>query len=247
MDDIKPTTPPETMAENKPDSVTVEPISPVTPPTDDSATASPTPLSLTPDPEPKKLKQGRLKSTLSTLAILLIAPLLALAITAYIFQSYEVDGPSMQTTLQNHDRLIIWKVARTWSRLTHHDYLPKRGDVIVFVKRGLYEDNSSREKQLIKRVIGLPGERVVLKDGKVKVYNAANPNGFDPDTTLPYGKVITTTEGNVDITVPAGQVFVCGDNRANSLDSRYFGPVPAHDIVGQLVARILPIGQAEKF
>ena len=115
---------------------------------------------------PKLEKQSMLRSALSTIAILLIAPLLALTITAYIFQSYEVDGPSMQSTLQNRDRLIIWKVSRTWSRLTHHDYIPKRGDVIVFIKRGLYENNSTKEKQLIKRVIALPGERVTVKDGK---------------------------------------------------------------------------------
>ena len=195
----------------------------------------------------RSTKSGKLQSVISTLAVLLIAPLLALAITAYILQSYEVDGPSMQTTLQNHDRLIIWKVARTLSRITHHNYVPNRGDVIVFIKRGLYEDNGSKEKQLIKRVIGLPGERVTVKDGKVMVYNSVHPDGFSPDATLPYGKVIQTTEGNIDVTVPAGEVFVCGDNRANSLDSRYFGPIPTKDIVGKLAARILPLGQAEKF
>jgi signal peptidase I len=198
-------------------------------------------------PRPLITGPSRLRSVLSTLSVLLIAPLMALAITAYIFQSYEVDGPSMQTTLHNQDRLIIWKVSRTWARLTHHDYVPGRGDIIVFIKRGLYEDNSSKEKQLIKRVIGLPGDRVTVKDGKITIYDTAHQDGFQPDKTLPYGKVITTTEGNVDLIVPAGEVFVSGDNRANSLDSRYFGPVPASDIVGKLVVRILPFDSAEKF
>lgn len=192
-------------------------------------------------------KSHKLRSVLSTIAVLLIAPILALTITAYVFQSYEVDGPSMQTTLQDHDRLIIWKVSRTWARLTHRDYLPGRGDVIVFIKKGLYESNSTKEKQLIKRIIALPGERVTVKDSKVTVYNVAHPDGFVPDATLPYGTAITTTEGNLDLTVPAGEVFVCGDNRGNSLDSRYFGPVPLHDIVGKLVVRILPIGNVKKF
>ncbi len=197
--------------------------------------------------QPPLPQRSLLKSALSTIAILLIAPLLALTITAYIFQSYEVDGPSMQTTLQNRDRLIIWKVSRTWARITHHDYIPKRGDVIVFVKKGLYENNSTKEKQLIKRVIALPGERITIKNGKITVYNAEHPDGFDPDKTLPYGSVISTTEGNIDKVVPAGEVFVCGDNRANSLDSRYFGPVESRDIVGKLIARILPLSEAEKF
>lgn len=192
-------------------------------------------------------KHSRLKSILSTIAILLIAPLMALAITAYVFQSYEVDGPSMQTTLQNKDRLIIWKVARSWARLTGHDYIPKRGDIIVFIERGLYEGDGTKERQLIKRVIALPGERVKIADGKVTVYNKDNPDGFSPDETLPYGKVISATDGNIDQTVPAGEVFVCGDNRANSLDSRYFGPVAAKDIVGKLAARILPLNNVDKF
>ena len=204
--------------------------------------------SFPPPPEPpKKSRSHALKSAFSTLAILLVAPLLALTITAYIFQSYEVDGPSMQTTLQNRDRLIIWKVGRTWARITNNAYIPNRGDVIVFVKKGLYETDSGKEKQLIKRVVALPGERVTVRDSKVTVYNKEFPNGFNPDTTLPYGKAITTTEGNIDVTVPAGEVFVCGDNRSNSLDSRYFGPIPAEDIVGQLIARILPLSEAERF
>src|SRR5882762_2580960 len=66
-----------------------------------------------------------LKSILSTIAILIIAPLIALTLTAFVFQSYEVDGPSMETTLQNHDRLIVVKVPRTFARITHHSYIPK--------------------------------------------------------------------------------------------------------------------------
>ncbi len=200
-----------------------------------------------PPPPREEPKSSKIKSVLSTLAVLLIAPILALAITAFVFQSYEVDGPSMQTTLQNHDRLIIWKVSRTWARLTHHDYTPQRGDVIVFIKRGLYEDSSTKEKQLIKRVIALPGERVTVKEGKVTVFNAAFPEGFSPDKTQPYGSVITTTEGDINLTVPAGEIFVCGDNRSNSLDSRYFGPVPQRDVVGKLVVRILPLANVKKF
>jgi signal peptidase I len=257
MDDITPTpTAPDPSLQPTPVTPPAPPEAPTAVTGSMVAEAAPTqvnnnipaaPVVTPPAKAPKEAKGGKLKSILSTVAILLIAPLLALTITAFIFQSYEVDGPSMQSTLQDHDRLIIWKVSRTWARLTHHDYVPKRGDVIVFIKRGLYEDNGDKEKQLIKRVIALPGERVTVKEGKVMVYNTQHPDGFDPDTTLPYGGVIKDTDGNVDVTVPAGEVFVCGDNRSNSLDSRYFGPIPTHDIVGKLAARILPIGEAEKF
>jgi signal peptidase I len=187
------------------------------------------------------------RNVVSTLAVLLIAPLVALLLTAFVFQSYQVDGPSMETTLNNNDRLIVWKAPRTWSRITRHAFIPKRGDIIVFVAHGLGDLNGNPDKQLIKRVIGLPGERVVVKDDVLTIYNKAHPHGFHPDATLPYGKVITETQGDINEVVPKDSVFVCGDNRDNSLDSRAFGPVASKDIVGKLVMRVLPLDQAKRF
>lgn len=188
------------------------------------------------------------RSALSTIAILLAAPAIALLLTTFVFQSYEVDGPSMETTLQNSDRLLVWKLPRTLARINKQAYIPQRGDVVIFIKRGLYETGGTKEKQLIKRVVGLPGDRVVVSDGKITVYNTENPNGFNPDLNHAYSSNISTyTSGNVDITVPSGEVFLCGDNRPNSLDSRAFGSVPAGDIVGRLSARIFPISKYKTF
>lgn len=194
-------------------------------------------------------KQGRLGGIVSTLAVLIIAPLVAFFLTSFVFQSYQVDGPSMQTTLQNNDRLLVWKLPKTWSRVTGHHYVPKRGDVVVFVERNLPDINEPAGKQLIKRVIGLPGERVVVQNGSVTVYNKENPDGFNPDETLPYGEVISETPIDVDTTVPAGHIFVMGDNRPDSLDSRSaaVGPVNLDDVVGKLVIRVWPINNAKVF
>jgi signal peptidase I len=200
-----------------------------------------------PAESPAPPKGNKIKSALSTILILLAAPLIALSIINFIFQPYQVDGPSMQTTLFHNDRLIIWKVSRTWARITKHDYIPHRGDVIVFKLRGSLEPGTNKEKQLIKRVIALPGERVVVKDNEVTVFNSENPEGFNPDEIYEYGKVIKDTARDTDVTVAAGQVFVLGDNRGNSEDSRMFGTIPAEDIVGKLVARILPLKEAERF
>ncbi len=198
-----------------------------------------------PAPVQRDNKEG-LKSILATLGLLILAPLLAIFLTSFIFQSYEVDGPSMETTLYNQDRLVVVKLQRTWARLTGHDYLPNRGDVIIFNQpSSSLEGNSKR--QLIKRVIALPGERVVITNGYVTVYNKENPNGFSPDKTLPYGQVIGQTEGEVDMTIPDNEVFVLGDNRGNSLDSRYFGTLPANDIVGKLGLRVYPFNQTKVF
>jgi signal peptidase I len=155
----------------------------------------------------------------------------------------------MLNTLQNGDKLIIWKVPRTWAEVTHHPYIPKRGDIIVFTETGLAQFGQQNTKQLIKRVIGLPGDQVVLKNGNYTIYNAAHPNGFDPDKTLAYGKnnAIPYTSGNINIKLGPDQLFVSGDNRPDSLDSRYFGPINANQIIGQLVLRVFPINHAEVF
>jgi signal peptidase I len=189
-----------------------------------------------------------LKSILTTLAILVLAPLIAFALTAFIFQSYQVEGQSMETTLQNGDRLIVLKLPRTWSKITRHAYIPHRSDVIIFNKNNLYQyDGANQKKQLVKRVIGLPGDRVVVSKGEVIVYNSDHPSGFNPDKTYPYGKAIITTPGTIDTTVGTNQVFVMGDNRQNSLDSRIFGPISDGDIVGKLQLRIFPFNKFKEF
>jgi len=192
----------------------------------------------------------RIRSTLSTIGILLLAPIIAVLLTAFVFQSYQVDGPSMQNTLHNSDRLIVWKLPRTWARITHHQYVPKRGDIIILTESGLASYGDTQDtKQLVKRVIGLPGDHIVIKNGHITIYNAEHPNGFDPDATLPYGQhgAIPTTDNNLDVTLTSTQLFVCGDNRGDSLDSRIFGPIQTSQVIGKLVARIYPLSDIEKF
>ena len=221
-------------------------VNEVTPPPKTSVTPA---VNDTNPVEPHK-PHSRLKSVLSTIAILLIAPLIALFLTAFVFQSYQVDGASMQTTLFNNDRLIVWKLPRSWAKITGNPYIPKRGDVIIFTQSGLSAFNDSvNTKQLVKRVIGLPGERVVVKDGVVTVYNKAHPEGFQPDAILPYGanNHIPTTEGDMDVTLGKTKLFVCGDNRGNSTDSRIFGPIDADKVIGKLAIRILPLSKIERF
>jgi signal peptidase I len=203
-----------------------------------------------PAPGEPRSKISLLKSTLSTIAILLIAPAIAVVLTMFVFQSYQVDGPSMQNTLHNGDRLIVWKWPRTWARITGHQYVPNRGDIIIFTETGLsnYGDTANT-KQLVKRVIGLPGDHVVVKNGVITIYNKVHPNGFQPDKTLPYGKggAIPPTADNVDVTLTDTQLFVCGDNRGDSLDSRIFGPIETKDVIGKLVMRVLPLSDMERF
>jgi signal peptidase I len=186
---------------------------------------------------------------LSILFVFVAAIALALGLIAFVFQSYQVDGPSMQTTLQNNDRLIVWKVPRTVAQITGHAYVPSRGDIIIFTENNLGQFGQADVKQLVKRVVGLPGDRVVVSNGAITVYNKANPNGFQPDKTLAYGKnrVLPYTSGDIDITLKSNEVFVCGDNRTDSLDSRAFGPIQLSDIVGKLAIRVFPFSTFQVF
>lgn len=213
------------------------------------------PVGLTPpetEPAPADNSGGQpsaWREVFSTVGILLLAFLVAVLLIVFVFRSYQVDGPSMETTLMNEDKLIIWKVPRTWARITRHDYIPDRGDVIVFQESGLSAYGQQDTKQLIKRVMGLPGDRVVVHDNALTIYNKAHPQGFQPDKTLPYDKDghIPITTGDIDITLGPDQVFVCGDNRTDSLDSRAFGPIEANQIIGKLIVRVFPINEIKTF
>lgn len=182
------------------------------------------------------------KSIAGTIGLILIAPAIALFISAFIIQSYQVDGQSMETAYHNGDRLLVNKFPRTIARVTHHAYVPKRGDVIIFNQEGL-DIGFSSSKQLIKRVIALPGERVVVKDNLITVYNKQHPEGFNPDVSGLYHLSSTVSTGSVDLTLADNEIFVCGDNRANSEDSRFFGPINVRNIVGIMSVRVLPLGQ----
>lgn len=193
--------------------------------------------------EPDNTSSSNIKSIISTVILFLATPLLAFTLIVFVIQSYEVDGPSMQETLQDKDLLVVNKLPRTGARILNKPYIPPRGEIIIFSR----DEYGGQSRQLVKRVIALPGERVTVRDGKVTVYNSQHPNGFNPDEDHEYSESIESTPGNVDLTVREGEVFVLGDNRNNSLDSRYFGSVKADEIVGKLGIRIFPLNKARSF
>lgn len=191
----------------------------------------------------KPSNQTSKRDIISTILLFAGALLTAVLLNVFVFQSYEVDGQSMQPTLQNRDRLIIYKLGKTIATIKGETFMPTRGDIIVFHKPNGTSD------QLIKRVIGLPGDHVIVKNDKITIYNASHPEGFNPDDA-PYGGDLSPTYGNVDVKVGEGEVFVCGDNRipGASLDSRsILGNVPTKLIVGKLVLRYLPFGNYTVF
>lgn len=190
----------------------------------------------------KKPRGYAWRGFMSLLQLVFGAVALAFLINHVVFQSYQVYGQSMVPTLHEGDRLIINKLGRNWSNAFGDGYLPKRGDIIVF------HNPKDEATQLVKRVVGLPGDRVVVNAGEVIVFSDESPQGFDFDQT--FGLTLEGTVGNVDIEVPDGEVFVVGDNRVSggSLDSRNeLGTVPIRQIVGDLVFRIFPLSDVDTF
>lgn len=192
-------------------------------------------------------RRKRLKGLVSIAIFLASVGLAAWLINGFIFQSYYVDGTSMTPTLRNDDRLIIDKVEHTWAGLQGKQYVPGRGQIVV-LDSSIVGANG-HEEQLIKRVIGLPGDTVIIQDGKVTIKNSDNPNGFDPDEKLGLKLDPTYTAASIELTLGDHQVYVMGDNRSEggSYDSRSFGPIDTSKLVGRLWARILPLDKAQVF
>ncbi len=193
---------------------------------------------------PENNKGEGVKSVISTILLFVLAPLFALFMILFVFQSYVVDGSSMEPTLQNGNRVFILKLPKTVSSLQGKVFIPTRHEVIVFKKP------SDPSTQLIKRVIGLPGDHVVVKDSQITIFNSEHPEGFNPDADTEYGATLEPTSGEADITVGPNELFVCGDNRApgGSLDSRTgVGLVPVENIVGRLWIRYFPLSEFKVF
>lgn len=158
----------------------------------------------------------------------LFAVALALIIRFFIATPYIVSGASMEHTYENHDYLII-------DRLTYDFSSPERGDVVVF---GLPQEPS---RDLIKRVIGLPGETVEISgtEPKVTIYNNANSKGFTLNEPYLSAENFGGATG-IKVTLADDEFFVLGDNRKVSADSRIWGTLPRKDIVGRVLLRLFP-------
>ena len=180
-------------------------------------------------------------------------------LNTYIFRSYNVVGKSMENTLVGDDRMIVNRLAVSIAHFKGEEYVPERGEIIVFANGAAtgtltcQAPTGITDQYIIKRVIAFPGERVVVKDGVMTIYNEENPNGYVYDDDWRVSENEGPKEyvsGEVDMVVPEGEVFVSGDNRegSNSWDSRNgLGTIPYCRIIGPVMMRLFPLDKMRTF
>ncbi len=197
-----------------------------------------------PSVKPESSFKNVLAENLPTVAV---AILLAIGVRVFIAEPRFIPSSSMEPTLLIDDRLIIDKLSIRWSK-------PQRGEIIVF-NPPAHPVVTDPSKVYIKRVIGLPGDHVSIREGKVFINNVplnepyiASPMNYTlptTDDTLCRGCFAPTTvgkeDGNLYFTVPKGSYWVMGDNRNNSLDSHAWGFMPEENLVGRATFRYWPL------
>lgn len=166
--------------------------------------------------------------------VVAISLAIILPVRYFLIQPFYVKGASMEPNFHDHEYLII-------DELTYRFTPPERGQVIVF----RYPRNP--QEYFIKRVIGLPGEGVQIVDGEVKIFNAANPDGFILREGYLPDDLTTFDQNGAKISIGPDEYFVLGDNRNASKDSRSFGPVSASFITGKVLFRGWPLDKVMVF
>lgn len=166
----------------------------------------------------QQLSSAWVRFILDVLETILLAAILFLAINA-LSARVRVEGFSMLPTLQDGEFVLVNRLAY---RLGEH----QRGDIVVF-----HHPSGQKEEDLIKRVIGLPGDRIVAENGTVSVNGTRLKEDYIKDAPSYTG----------EWTVPEGQLFVLGDNRNNSSDSHQWGFVPYEDVIGKAVLIYWPL------
>ncbi|MDO8602165.1 MAG: signal peptidase I [bacterium] len=164
--------------------------------------------------------------------VVLIALVTVFIIRTFVIQPFQVSGASMSPNFQDHNYLLIDEVTYNFFRK------PERGEVVVFRYPG------DKTSFFIKRVIGLPGEQVVIHGGKVTITEAGE-NGKVFTLTESYLPAQTKTTGESTTKLAQDEYFVMGDNRNNSFDSRNWGPLHEEDITGIVRLRLYPFSEFE--
>ncbi len=175
-----------------------------------------------------KLVKGIIDFVMDILETVAFIGSIFIVIYLFILTPNQVKGASMEPNFQDGNYILT-------SRITYRFRQPQRGDVIVL------KAPSNPDIEYIKRIIGLPGDTIMIKDGNVYVNEKEIPEQFTSAATNVWQDGFSK-EG-VPFTVPAGDLFVMGDNRPRSSDSREFGPIPENSVIGVVFYRYYPVNE----
>jgi signal peptidase I len=171
--------------------------------------------------------------------VVVVAILVAVLLRTFVVATYSIPSGSMEPTLQIGDRILV-------NKLSYHLHGVDRGNIVVFSTPPSENCAGPPVSDLVKRVIGLPGEIISLKDGNVDINGRLLPEPFLPpstrDDTYP-GPSTAPYALHQPYRIPPGDVYVMGDNRPDSCDSRFWGPIPESTIVGKVDVRIWPLSR----
>lgn len=160
--------------------------------------------------------------------MVLVAVIAVLVVRNFLIQPFLVSGASMEPNFSSGDYLLIDEISYRFRE-------PQRGEVIVFRYPG------DEKTFYIKRIIGLPGERLIIADGQITIFNSDHPEGFVlKEDYLP---AVTKTSGREEIALKDNEYFVLGDNRNYSFDSRNWGSLQKKEIIGLVRLRLWPINK----
>jgi len=186
---------------------------------------------------------------LEIMKVVILAVLIIVPIRVFLFQPFLVQGASMEPNFENSEYLIVNELGykKTEADLGNKNIFTlntfkdiSRQTVLVF------RYPKDRTQFFIKRVIGLPGEKVEVQNGAVTIYNSENPNGFQLDESA-YLSSNVKTKGSLSITLKDDEYFVLGDNRGASSDSRVWGPIQKSDVIGTVAIRAWPLNRINVF
>jgi len=159
---------------------------------------------------------------LTFLEIILLLILIVLPVRFFLFEPFLVRGQSMEPNFHNFDYLII-------DKLSYFFREPQRGEVVVF--KPPFDDHV----YYIKRIIGLPGERIIIEESKITIFNKEHPKGFVLNEDYLQNHY---TLGKIEVNLGSNEYFVLGDNREVSYDSRKWGPVKKERIIGRVIFQL---------
>ncbi len=188
-------------------------------------------------PEEVASSSDSFKAVRDWIIVLVVALVVALGIRTYVLQQFYISGPSMETTLYQPNRVLV-------NKLSYRLHEVNRGDVVVF-DRVTSNGETIQHDDLIKRVIGLAGEKISISKCVVYVNKVALKEPYLDSRDTEQDDLIERCRQPemAEVVVPAKQVFVLGDNRPQSMDSRMFGAVDKNRIVGRAFVVLWPLSR----